>query len=51
MHVGILEQNSTNVGRSWFMTVLRVISEWCEQKSCYQSAEKVGCVCEVRLCF
>jgi len=32
-HVGILEQNSTNVGLSRFMTVLRVNSEWCEEKS------------------
>jgi hypothetical protein len=33
--VGILEQNSTNVGRSRFMMVLRVNKEWCEEKSCY----------------
>jgi len=33
-HVGILEQNSKNVGLSRFMAVSRVISEWCEEKSC-----------------
>jgi len=33
-HVGILEQNSTNVGLFWFMTVSDVNSEWCEEKSC-----------------
>ena len=32
--VGILEQNSANVGLSQFMTVSHVISEWCEEKSC-----------------
>jgi len=32
MHVGILEQNSTNVGRSRFMVVSRVIRGWCEEK-------------------
>jgi len=41
MHIGILEENSTNVGRSQFMTVSCVISEWCEQKNCYLSVEKV----------
>jgi len=33
MHVGILEQNSTNVGRSRFMMVSRVNRGWCEEKS------------------
>jgi len=33
-HVGILEQNSTNIGGSWFMTVSRVNRGWCEEKSC-----------------
>jgi len=33
MHVGILEQNSTNVGLSQFMMVSCVNSEWCEEKS------------------
>jgi len=33
-HVGILEQNSTNVGLSRFMAVSHVISEWCEEQSC-----------------
>jgi len=33
-HVSILEQNSTNVGRSRFMTVSRVNRGWCEEKSC-----------------
>jgi len=33
-YVGILEENSTNVGISRFMTVCRVNSEWCEEKSC-----------------
>jgi len=32
-HVGILEQNSTNAAVSRFMTVSRVNSEWCEEKS------------------
>jgi len=32
-HVGILGQNSTNLGLSRFMAVSRVISEWCEEKS------------------
>jgi hypothetical protein len=30
-HVGILEQNSTNVGLSQFMMVSGVNSEWCEE--------------------
>jgi len=34
MHVGILEQNSTNVGLSWFITVSHVNSKWCEEESC-----------------
>jgi hypothetical protein len=34
MHVGILEQNSTNVGLSRFMMVSHVNIEWCEEKSC-----------------
>jgi len=33
-HVGILEQNLTNIGLSRFMMVSYVISEWCEEKSC-----------------
>jgi len=33
-HVGILEQNSTNIGLSRFMAVSCVTSEWCEEKSC-----------------
>jgi len=33
-HVGILEQNWTNVDRSRFMTVSRVNRGWCEEKSC-----------------
>jgi len=32
MHVGILEQNSTNVGRSRCMTVSSVNRGWCEKK-------------------
>jgi len=31
---GILEQNSRNIDLARFMTVSRVISEWCEEKSC-----------------
>jgi len=34
MHVGILEQNSTKKCLSWFMMVLGVNSEWCEEKIC-----------------
>jgi len=30
-HVGILEQNSTNVSLSRFMMMSRVNSEWCEK--------------------
>jgi len=33
-HVDILEQNSTKVDLSWFMTVLLVNSEWCAGKNC-----------------
>jgi len=33
-HVGILEQNSTNVGRSRFMMVSHVNRGLCEEKSC-----------------
>ena len=32
--VGILEQNSANVGLSQFVMVSCVTSEWCEEKSC-----------------
>jgi len=34
MHVRMLEQNSTNIGISWFVMVLHVTSEWCEDQSC-----------------
>jgi len=43
--VGILEQHSTNGGLSRFMTVLRVNSECCEEKSCQWSVEEVCYVC------
>jgi len=33
-HVCMLEQNSTNIGLSRFMTVSLVNSKWCEEKSC-----------------
>ena len=33
MHVGMLEENSTNVGFSRLMAVSHVNSEWCEEKS------------------
>jgi len=33
-HVGILEQNSTKIGRSRFMMVSRANRGWCEKKSC-----------------
>jgi len=38
-HVGIMEQNSTNLGISRLMTVSRVNSELCEEKSCQWSVE------------
>ena len=41
MQVGILEQHTTKVGLSLFMTVSRVNSEWCEDTSCLWSAENV----------
>jgi len=39
--VGILEQNSTNVGCSRFMTVSRVNRGWCEEKSCHGTYIKI----------
>jgi len=32
-HVGILEQNSTNIGVSQFVTESHLTSEWCEDQS------------------
>jgi len=43
-HVGMLEENSTNVGISRLMTVSRVNSEWCEEKSWQWSVEVWWCV-------
>ena len=47
-HVGILEQNSTNAGLSWFMTVSRVISG-VKRKVCSEVLRKCD-VCGVSVC-
>jgi len=43
-NVGILEQNSTNVGRSRFMTVSRVRVVW-REKLLVKCWESMICVC------